>query len=276
MIERIGITGPRGRLGSVLVQMGGIPLDVDICDGLALHIAIKKAAPDIIIHTAAYTDVDKAESEPERAFQVNVHGTHNLRQAYDKKIILLSTDYIFDGKSGPYKEDARVNPQSWYGLSKMSAENMIDTTDIIVRTTGLYGNWDKPDFVQKILEQVENGQTVDLLDKVTTSPTNVHHLAEALLELVTLIDKDFARPHILNLSGNTVLSPYDFAVMALGTFGLGIEGCKRVSKIERPAKRPQRGGFKLDMAKSLGLPTYSAEEGLDKMYKESLYVKENK
>jgi dTDP-4-dehydrorhamnose reductase len=256
--------------------MGGIPLDVDICDGLALHIAIKKAAPDIIIHTAAYTDVDKAESEPERAFQVNVHGTHNLRTAYDKKIILLSTDYIFDGKSGPYKEDARVNPQSWYGLSKMSAENMIDTTDIIVRTTGLYGNWDKPDFVQKILERAENGNSIELLNKVTTSPTNVHHLAEALLDLVELIDHDFARPHILNLSGNTVLSPYEFAQMALTAFGLNPEYCLKVDKIDRPAKRPQRGGFKLDKAKSLGLPTYSAQEGLEKMYKESLYVKENK
>jgi dTDP-4-dehydrorhamnose reductase len=275
MIERIGITGPRGRLGSVLVQMGGIPLDVDICDGLALHMAIKKAAPDIIIHTAAYTDVDKAESEPERAFQVNVHGTHNLRQAYDKKIILLSTDYIFDGKSGPYSEEAKVNPQSWYGLSKMSAENMIDSTDVIVRTTGLYGNWNKPDFVQKILEQAENGQSIDLLDKVTTSPTNVHHLAEALLELVMVIDRG-EYPHILNLSGNTVLSPYEFARMALAAFGLNPAACRRVDQITRPAKRPQRGGFKLDKARSLGLPLYTAAAGLGKMYKESLYVKENK
>jgi dTDP-4-dehydrorhamnose reductase len=157
----------------------------------------------------------------------------------------------------------------------MSAENMIDTTDIIVRTTGLYGNWDKPDFVQKILEQVENGQTVDLLDKVTTSPTNVHHLAEALLELVTIIDRG-EYPHILNLSGNTVLSPYEFARMALAAFGLNPACCRKVDQITRPAKRPQRGGFNLEKAKTLGLPLYSAAAGLGKMYKESLYVKENK
>ena len=102
---KVGVTGFEGRLGSVLVGMGCIPCSLYNADKF-----------DVIIHAAAYTKVDQAETDIGRCMQSNAVYTDKLRRATDAKIIYISTDFVFDGLDGPYGEWSDENPQSIYGL----------------------------------------------------------------------------------------------------------------------------------------------------------------
>jgi dTDP-4-dehydrorhamnose reductase len=266
----IGVTGPRGRLGSVLVSMGCVPLEFDVRNKAQVAQVIREAAPNLIIHTAAFTSVDLAQDDPERAIAVNVRGTANVRDSFSGPIILTSTDFIFDGKSGPYRENDKVNPLNWYGQSKLAQENMMDLRcDVIIRTTNLYGNWNKSDFVQEILKRYEAQNTISFFvtDKLRGNPTYIPHLAEALLYISEKKMNGIGVPHILNVAGYPVMSRYQFAQL------IGKVFCQDTSKCQPSleglptdkAKRPKKAGFVLDRAKKLGVPLYSVENGLHAM-----------
>ena len=106
MYKRIAVTGYKGRLGNELINQGCIPLDCDITRPITIKKAIGQVCPDVIIHCAAKTDVDGCEQHKDIAFKVNAEGTNNLRECFPGgKIIYISTDYIFDGTAGVYKEN---------------------------------------------------------------------------------------------------------------------------------------------------------------------------
>ena len=166
------ITGAGGQLGAALRDVfpdaDAEPRDVTLPID---------ARPDLVLHAAAWTDVDGAESEPERARHVNVEGTRNL-VALGVPVVYFSTDYVFDGTKGePYVESDEPNPLSVYGRTKLEGEREI-RDGWVVRSSWLFGPTGK-NFVRTMLELGREQHEVRVVDDQRGSPTYVRHLAEA-------------------------------------------------------------------------------------------------
>ena len=217
------VTGYQGRLGKYLIDnLGYFPLECDVAELSSVKIALNKneaTEKDTIIHCAAITDVDGCEGAVHgRAIEVNIRGTNNIRSAFKGQVIYLSTDYVFDGKDGPYKEEAKPNPQSHYGKTKWyGEEEILDAdypTDVILRTTILYGGH-KPDFVTAILKQLKVHSSFEVTGSLLGSPTYVPHLAKGIKKLLMLKQP----PKIVNIAGKDVMSRWVFACKIAKAFG---------------------------------------------------------
>jgi dTDP-4-dehydrorhamnose reductase len=155
---------------------------------------VKEYKPDIIINCAAYTNVDGCETERELSWKVNVDAVKNLiiaARGTGSKIIQISTDYIFDGKTGNYDEQAKPNPLSYYGKSKLAAENALVTSGIsygIVRTMIIYGTGKnlRPNFALWLISMLSSKQPVKIVDDQFGMPTMVDDLAWGLVKIVDL------------------------------------------------------------------------------------------
>jgi dTDP-4-dehydrorhamnose reductase len=184
-------------------------LDITALDAV-MHF-VRDSRPGLIIHAAAYTNVDGAESEPEAAYRVNGTGTRNLAMAAEESripIMYISSDYVFDGtKTGPYDEWDRTSPVNQYGLSKLMGEQFVSSLTnryYIVRTSWLYGKSGK-NFVGTIGRLLGERESLKVVDDQRGCPTFTHDLA---LKLRELIGKGYGTYHITN-SGNC--SWYEFA-----------------------------------------------------------------
>jgi dTDP-4-dehydrorhamnose reductase len=268
---RIAVTGNRGKLGSELVRRGCIPLDVDITNQEALSREVKNINPDVIINCAAYTNVNECESDTGyvEALKVNYFGVKNIRTVFPKLLIHISTDYVFDGKRGPYSENAKLTlPVNSYGLTKQSAEILLHAFSLpfsIVRTTCLYEIYQRKDFVASVLNSISVGKEFEATKNLSGNPTYIPHLAEALLRLINLTKI----PKVIHLSGREAITRYEFALMIANVFGYDKDLIVLSNKKFWVGDRPKRGGFKTTLAEKLGLPIYSVIEGL-KQYKEDL------
>lgn len=200
--------------------------------------------PDIVIHTAAWTDVDGCELDPEKAEQVNVTGTLNVAEAchdISSHLIVLSTDYVFDGNKGKsYLEDDKPNPLSVYGKTKLEAENIVKellSSFVILRTSALYGS-NGHNFVDTIVTKAIKDEKLRIVDDQVTAPTYTLDLALAINKVIesrSSFDYD-----IVNICNSGSCSWYDFALEIIkkaGIKGYSLEPMIS-SKLERPAKRP--------------------------------------
>jgi dTDP-4-dehydrorhamnose reductase len=264
----IGVTGYEGRLGQKLVELGCIPLrGLDVTDPASIIRVTRKINCETIIHCAAITEVDKCEDiSSNLAVEVNGTGTRNLRMNYLGRIIYLSTDYVFDGLRGPYTENAKPNPISNYGYSKLIGEAWTrqngHKTDVTIRTTILYGTKGKEDFVTKVVSQLSEGKEISVPFNLYGNPTYTKHLAEALVYICNLkVDL----PKIINVAGKDVLSRYEFALMIADVFGLDKKLISPIKEVPGEAMRPLKAGLKLQIAEKLGIPLYSVLEGLKDM-----------
>ena len=255
---RIGVTGSRGRLGNELVRRGCVPLACDVTDICALGNVIQEMEPEVIIHCAAKTDVDLCEMSPITTARVNMGGTFGLVEVFDGPIVYISTDYIFDGASGPYTEEATPNPISLYGWSKLGGEivlkNRGNPDDLIVRTTVLF---DKSDgnFITAVTGKLLAGEMVSL-PALYGSPTYIPHLARAILEAV---EQNVSG--VLNLAGNKVMSRFELGKYIARQVGARANQVKP-GEVTGKAPRPLRAGLMIDKAKKLGLPIYDPLEGV--------------
>lgn len=259
----IAVTGCRGRLGQALVQLGCVPMEVDITVPADLHHWLsRKHAPDVVINCAAWTNVDEAETNRERCIAVNVRGVYNLCEAFSGRVIHLSTDFVFDGKRGPYSEKARPSPLNAYGFSKWGGEEVMRLFDrpgsSVVRTTWLYGAVGKDDFMQRVVYGLKAKERVYASAEMVGNPTQVSHLALALKALA----EHSRPPAVLNLSGTDRLSRFEWACF-LAEF-LGRDPALVQPEEVFRAERPKQGGFKLNLARKLKLPLYSLEEGTER------------
>jgi dTDP-4-dehydrorhamnose reductase len=190
------VIGKNGQLASALASLppaadleitfAGLP-EVDLTKAGSAMSAITDAAPDIIINTAAYTAVDQAEHEPERAFAVNDRGAGEIGAAaasVGARLIHVSTDYVFDGRSNhPLTETSPTGPVNVYGQSKLAGEQAVrkNCADaLIVRTSWLYGPYGS-NFVQTVLRLAMERDELRIVDDQVGSPTSASDLAEALL-----------------------------------------------------------------------------------------------
>ena len=248
------MTGGNGQLGSEFKTIGAdyphfditftdLP-ELDLTDENALHSYFEHHGFDVVINCAAYTAVDKAETEIEKAFSVNrdvVKSLVNICNQTDCYLVHISTDYVFDGKSGrPYREDDAPNPQSVYGRSKHAGEEaMADCLipGLIVRTSWLYSSFGI-NFTKTILQKARERNELRVVSDQFGSPTYARDLANTLL---TILPKAISEQnlHILHYSNEGICSWYEFAREIIAIAGLSCE-VRPITTAEYPvaAARP--------------------------------------
>jgi dTDP-4-dehydrorhamnose reductase len=246
---RVLVTGARGTLGRELVAALGANHDVvaadlgefDITDAAATRDAIRAAAPHVVVHAAAFTDVDGAESRLEAAFRVNGIGTKHVVLAANEvgaRVVALSTDYVFDGRAErPYVESDPARPTGVYGRSKWMGETFVrDLASewAVVRTQALYGRTG-PSFVRAILARVGKGEPLRVVRDQTVSPTRATDLAVAIVAIVEAGGRG-----VYHASSGGECTWFDFARAILEETGSPDHPIEPISSAElaRPAPRP--------------------------------------
>jgi dTDP-4-dehydrorhamnose reductase len=221
------VTGKNGQLGSELCNLSldhkyhnfyfsdVESLDITNSELLNNYFVLNKI--DLIVNCAAYTAVDKAEEEKEKANEVNNIAVSNLVRVclkYDIKLIHISTDYVFDGtKNSPYNEDDITNPIGTYGLSKSLGENKIlksDVAAIIIRTSWLYSSFGN-NFVKTIIRLSQEKYSINVVNDQFGSPTYAKDLADACMQIINQSDSWLTKPEIFHFSNEGKCSWYDFA-----------------------------------------------------------------
>jgi dTDP-4-dehydrorhamnose reductase len=194
------VTGANGQLGqSIQIIAGNYPdiqfifcssSDLDITNKDNCEKVFSQSKPDFCINAAAYTAVDKAETEPEKAHSINVIGAKNLAEIckeFDTILLHISTDFVFNGnKSFPYTEEDATNPQSVYGQTKLDGEKAIrEVLDnyFIIRTSWVYSQFGN-NFMKTILRLAKERTSLSIVSDQIGTPTNAVDLAEAILEIV--------------------------------------------------------------------------------------------
>ena len=244
-------------LSADLRNMDGIKVFIEICD------------PDVIIHCAAMTQVDECEQNQELCWENNVDTTQNLieiAKSCNAHFVYVSTDFVFDGKEGPYTERDMPKPISVYGESKLAAEKLLHQSGIsyaIVRTVLVYGtslNASRSNLVLWVKKSLEAGEPIKVVNDQWRTPT----LAEDLAKGCYLVAKG-KHEGIFHISGEGMMTPYEMALKVAETYGLDASLITEVdaSTFSQPGKRPPKTGFVIDKAKEkLDFQPTSFEEGL--------------
>lgn len=246
---KVLVTGSKGQLGQEVCQVltgaghhvkGLSRLELDVTDAAAVQSVVNSYQPDVVIHAAAYTDVNRAEKEPEKAFLVNATGTRNVALAVKEigaKMVYISTDYVFDGTSQyPIREEETPNPLSVYGESKLRGEDHVReilSEHFIIRTSWLYGRYGN-NFVKKILEAGEQDQTVTVVNDQFGSPTYTGDLADAIAKL--MMTDQFGLYHLSN-SGSCSWYEFTKEIFHLAGKNVSVKPCK-TEDFNSPATRP--------------------------------------
>ncbi len=292
--KRIVITGANGMLGQRVVhylsyfvnyELLGISIEdepvfdnveykkVDLTNRDDLKRVIYDFCPDFIINTAAFTNVDLSETERETAWKVNVKGVEYLAEAsraIDSHIIQISTDYVFDGKRGPYSEKSRTNPVGYYGRTKLAAENILKTGGVlntIIRTNVLYGIADsRPDFVRWVITSLRDGKEIRIVTDQINNPTFIDDLAQSINKII-----EYKKQGLFNIGGREFLSRYDFTLLIADYFNLDKTRIKKIvtADLNQPAKRPLKSGLlTLKAETEMGYKPHTIIEALSIMKKE--------
>ncbi|HEV3473115.1 MAG TPA: NAD(P)-dependent oxidoreductase [Actinomycetota bacterium] len=240
--------------------------ELDVTDRGAVEKAI--AGVDVVVHLAAWTDVDGCEREPDRARSVNVDGTSIVVGAArhtNARVIFLSTDYVFGGdRSTPYREEDPPDPVNVYGRTKADAENVALAYErcLIVRASWVFG--DGRNFVRTILDAARANKPLSVVDDQRGVPTPASALADAL---AWLIERD--RNGIIHVAGDgPIVSWAEFAETALETAGMtadveGVSTHEYLAEARRVvAPRPAYSALDLGKARSLGVPLLDWRAGL--------------
>ncbi len=244
------ITGAGGMLGQAMTrELRGrrrevVALDrsqLDVCDRDAVSGAFAFVRPDYVIHCAAFTKVDEAETSERAALDVNVGGTLNVAGACritGARLLYPSTDYVFDGNaSEPYTPSSPMAPLNAYGISKMAGEEAARAADdcLIVRTSWLYGAGGK-NFVATILQRARAAVQLEVVDDQRGSPTWTHDLARVFADLL----ERNAPPGVYHATNSGDTTWYGLARAATRAAGIDILIKPiRTEDTKRPAKRPR-------------------------------------
>lgn len=277
-MKRVVITGSNGLLGQSLVSLLLNEKDkykvigfsrgdnrsgrndfeyvsIDITDEMLLKEKLKTYTPDVIINTAAMTNVDACEDNKEECDKLNVDVVHFLKEYAEKTnahLIHLSTDFIFDGEKGYYKETDDPNPLSYYGMSKLKSEELLTSSSVhytILRTILVYGkvfDMSRSNIVLWVKKSLEEGKEVTIVNDQYRMPTYVESLA---LACKLVIDKK--AKGVFNVSSKKLLSIYEIAMEIAEVFDLNKNLIKPIStqSLNQKASRPAKTGF--DLSKSI-------------------------
>ena len=233
---KILVTGANGQLGRCLSDLANTTdwnwifttrKQLDLTNSYDVKAFIDTNQPDIIVNTAAYTQVDQAEKESELAFDVNQHGVDNLIKSIEgslTRIIHISTDYVFEGKgSNPYKESNPVNPQSVYGLSKAAGEktllDKISDRSYIIRTSWLYSEYGN-NFVKTMLRLGSERKEINVVNDQMGMPTYAGDLARGIIRMIEKTELENVPAGIYHFANKGITSWFIFASEVMKFSGL--------------------------------------------------------
>lgn len=280
-MANILVTGAGGQLGCELKKIGFSPLDevfytdvaeLDITDKKAVEDYVSRNDIDTIVNCAAYTAVDRAEEEPDRAELINVKAVENLADVAMREGCLLvhvSTDYVFDGMaSEPYTEKSPVNPQSVYGHTKLAGERAIKRSGclaIIIRTAWLYSEFGN-NFVKTMLRLAKEKEELNVVSDQVGTPTYAADLAAAIV-CVLADDCVVEKTGIYHFSNEGICSWYEFAQEIMQLSG---EKCKvnAIATVDYPTKAHRPAYSVLDKTKikeKFGVSVPEWKEALGRM-----------
>lgn len=279
---KVLIIGSEGMLGHDLVDVLGIENEIstttidtlDITDIYKTIETVKEVNPDVVVHAAAFTDVDLSESKPDLAYKVNTIGTRNVAVACkeaDSAMVYICTDYVFDGTKGSsYYEYDKTNPLSVYGKTKYLGEVYIrDVLNkfYIIRTSWLYG-FHGPNFVTTMLNLTKNNNVISVVNDQIGSPTYTVDLSNAIAQLIK--KPAYGIYHITN---SDYCSWYEYAREIFEIAGIDVE-VKPVSTEEfpRPAPRPKYSVLKNYNWKMEGFPEIRSYKDALKDYMKLLAI----
>ena len=253
----------------VSVRDGYVYHSLDITNKAAVEALITTQKPDVVINTAAMTNVDLCEDEKAACDVLNVDAVQYLADAcacIDAQLIHISTDFIFDGEDGPYREEDMPNPLSYYGLSKLKSEQLLQVHSVkwtILRTIIVFGvgeNLSKGNIVLWAKEALAKGDSLNIIDDQFRAPT----LAEDLADICILAAKKKALG-IFNASGKDIMSIYEIVERVAKYYGNSTDNLNKISTLtlNQKAVRPPKTGFILDKSiNELGYRPHSFEECL--------------
>ncbi len=276
------VTGANGQLGQALQSIASKFLDIKFvfCDSTTLDITKKesiepifaKYSPDFCINAAAYTAVDKAESEPEKAYLINVEGVKNLAEICKNshtKLLHISTDFVFDGtKNTPYAEEDFPNPTGVYGNTKLKGEQVIQEIfeeHFIIRTSWVYSEYGH-NFMKTMLRLANEKDSISVVNDQIGTPTHAVDLAEVLLKIISTNNQQPTTNNYgtYHFSNDGQCSWYDFAkkIFELNHVTIDLKPIPTTS-FPTPAKRPSYSVLdKTKIKTTLGITINPWEESL--------------
>lgn len=277
-MKKILVTGANGQLGQCLQKISSQfeEFEFIFTDSETLDITIKEEvndffwqnAPDFCINAAAYTAVDLAETEVEKAFLVNADGTENLAEACaenNAQFIHVSTDYVFDGENNlSYTEEDFTNPLGVYGASKLAGDELaleVNPCSVILRTSWVYSEFGK-NFVKTMLNLFATKDELNIVADQFGQPTNANDLAEAIMKI---IKSEKITPGIFNFSNLGRISWFDFAekIAELSEAKIKLNAIE-TSQYPTPAKRPKNSVLDLDkISKTYAIQLKHWEESIE-------------
>ena len=277
-MKKILVTGANGQLGQCLQKISSQfeEFEFIFTDSETLDITNKEEvndffwqnAPDFCINAAAYTAVDLAETEVEKAFLVNADGTENLAEACaenNAQFIHVSTDYVFDGENNlSYTEEDFTNPLGVYGASKLEGDEMaleVNPCSVILRTSWVYSEFGK-NFVKTMLSLFATKEELNIVADQFGQPTNANDLAEAIMKIIKSAK---ITPGIFNFSNLGRISWFDFAekIAELSEAKIKLNAIE-TSQYPTPAKRPKNSVLDLDkISKTYAIQLKPWEESLE-------------
>ena len=289
---RVLITGSNGLLGQKLVhklridesveliatskgenriseKIGYNYISLDVTKKEELEKVILSEKPDVIINTAAMTNVDACEDKKQECDVLNIDAVQcltDISEQIDAHLIHISTDFVFDGKNSPYTEDAIPNPLSYYGLSKLKSETLLLESSCrwtVLRTIIVFGvaeNLSKGNIVLWAKGELEKGEKLNIIDDQFRSPTLAEDLADACI-----FSFQKQKYGVYNASGKDIMSIYEIVDRIAKHYNYSTDNLNKISTstLNQTATRPLKTGFILDKAiKELGYNPHSFEEGL--------------
>jgi len=264
---KIAVAGHKGFVGSELIKRGCIPLDCDVTKRSSVNYEVNRVYPDVIIYAAAKGNVEWCEEHPKEAYNVNVQGVVNITDHFDGIFIYLSSSHVFSGnRYFDYSEKHKPDPINRYGFTKWAGELATDVSSfmckraIVIRTSKLFNL----DWVMSGAEYyaLREGREIGKSDLIKRSFLYLPHFVDSLMDFIDNIE---TMPDLLHIAGTDTMSYYRFWDML--AMELGID-----SNLVEPTKfgktyMPNRGGLSTSLAKKLGIPLYSASEGIKEMLK---------
>ena len=279
------ITGAYGQLGDACVKylknnynitLSGVsPSDGGVHLDIRSKSSIKKVLsdidPDVILNLAALTDVDGCELDPQQAKDINFSGVKNLCRDFSGHFIQISTDYVFDGKSGPYSEEDEPNPKSVYGETKLFADNwLLDnySKSTIIRTNILYSytKRTKASFLKWVVDSLNDNQNIKVVNDQWNNPTWTESLSSVIYKII-----DNQAFDLYHYGDRDILNRFDFSILISKVFNLDSSLIMPISsdELNQIAPRPRKSGLITKKIESeLGIIPKSVETCLNEIRKQ--------
>jgi len=263
------ITGASGQLGMSLKKIfnskyeiisttrnntsGGSSIYLDVTNPMLFKEVVEMTNPDLVVNLAAMTSVDLCEKNPELAYSINIGGVDNLVNAFRGPIIHVSTDYVFDGESGPYKEEDTTNPLNVYGLSKLESEKLLldqSEDSLVIRSNVLYDYSSKSEasFLNWVVESLNQEKEISVVEDQWNNPTWTGSLAVVIDRAI-----DTQVTGLVHWGDGDLVSRFDFANKIADAFNLKKSLIKPIltSELNQTAKRPLKSGLTSDYAQNI-------------------------